>query len=347
MSRAKNGQPTRTTITMKDVARLADVSQSTVSRVLSASSSTAVPISEETAQRINDAVKQLGYYPNLTARALRSQKTHMIAMMIADIANPYYHFMVRKVQEVARQHNYDVLISISNHEQDNELHFIEAMMRRPVDGVILTPYHLTDVELSKLIERTNVPVAVLSRRFTSAGVDGIYSDDGLAVYKATQWLIRERKHERIAFVGVPGTRPGERRMQAFLKAMQEAGLPTPAKYQKGGDFGSEAGEKVMRELMALKTRPTAVFACNDLMALGCIAVAQDLGLRVPEDVAVMGFDDIPEASRMRPRLTTVAQHPLEMGEMLAQALFERIEGKVSGSARLLEVPCKLMVRESA
>jgi DNA-binding LacI/PurR family transcriptional regulator len=346
----KNGRNTRTKVTMRDVARLADVSQSTVSRVLSASSSpTAVPISEETAQRINDAVKQLGYYPNLTARALRGQKTHMIAMMIADIANPYYHFMVRRVQEVARQHNYDVLISISNHDKDNELHFVEAMMRRPVDGVIITPYHLTEKELGALIERTSVPVTVLSRRFAAIGVDGIYSDDGLAVYEATQWLIQKRKHKRIAFIGVPGTRPGDRRMQAFLKAMQEAGLPTPDNYQKAGDFGSEAGERAMRELMALppRQRPTAVFASNDLMALGCIAVAQDLGLRVPEDVAVMGFDDIPEASRTRPRLTTVAQHPLEMGEKLAEALFERIEGKASGAARLFEVPCKLMMRESA
>src|SRR5258708_40205614 len=121
-------------VTMRDVARLAGVSQSTVSRVLSNTSSV-VPISEETYQRVLEAVTTLGYYPNLTARSLRAQHTFMIAMMIADISNPFYHFMVRSVQDSAYSHNYDMLIANTDHIYENERHFCETIMRRPVDGV--------------------------------------------------------------------------------------------------------------------------------------------------------------------------------------------------------------------
>ncbi len=332
---------------MRDVARLAGVSQSTVSRVLSRSVSSGVTISEETIQRVQDAVQQLGYRPNLAARGLRGQKTQLIAMMIADITNPYYHLMLRKVQEIARQRHFDVLLADTGHDPENEQHFIEGLVQRPVDGVVLTPYHVKERDIARLIEQTGAAVAVVSRQYRHPLVDHVYVDDGRGAYEATRWLIEERHHQRIAFIGVPGTRPGERRLQAFRQAMSEAGLSVPEEYVKSGDFTSEAGERSLRELMALPERPTAVFACNDLMALGCIMAAQAMGLEVPKDVAIIGFDDIPQATWSRPKLTTVAQHPVEIGEQLARVLFERIDGIEKGPGRDIKIAPELVVRESA
>lgn len=338
---------TRKVITMRDVAELAGVSQSTVSRVLNAGASGAVPISAETARRVQDIAQQLGYRPNLTARSLRGQRTMLIGMMIADISNPYYHLMLRKVQDIARSRQFDVILADTNHDPTNELHFIEGLMRRPVDGVILTPYHLAEQDLGRLIERTGAAVVVVSRRYRLPAVDHVYVDDERGAYEATRWLIEQRGHRRIAFIGVPGTRPGERRLSAFRRAMREAGLGVPAEYVKDGDFTSATGSRLMRELLQLRERPTAVFACNDLMALGCILTAQAMGLNVPGDVAVVGFDDIPQATWIHPKLTTVAQHPIEIGAQLAKAVFERIEGTVTGSGRDFIISPELVVRESA
>lgn len=347
MLKVRNGRPARTPVTMRDVARLARVSQSTVSRVLSPSNATSVPISPETVQRVFAAVEQLGYHPNLTARSLRGQKTHMIAMMIADIANPYYQFMVRKVQDVAQRHNYDVLIVNTDHRYEAEQHFMDGIIRRPVDGVILCPYHLNYNDIDKLIERSNAAVVALGQHVIHPQVDRVYADDDKITSETTHWLIQQRHHQRIAFIGVPDTEVGKRRFGAFKRAMDEAGLHVPAEYIETGDFTIEAGERAMRALLSLKQPPTAVFACNDLMAVGSLVAAEDMGFHVPSDVAVVGFDNIPEASRMCPKLTTVAQYPSEMGEKLAEALFARIEGTEMGPGRLFEVPCKLIVRESA
>jgi DNA-binding LacI/PurR family transcriptional regulator len=344
MIRHKTGQRT---VTMRDVANLAGVSQSTVSRVLNQSADSAVPISEDTAQRVYNAVKQLGYYPNLTARSLRGQKTQLLAMMIADICNPFYQVMVRNVQDVARRHHYDVLIANTDHDRQNELHFLEGIIRRPVDGVIIIPYHIDARDIDSLIQRTGVPVVTLGSNFGHMQVDQVFGDDEKATHEGTQWLVAERGHRRIAYIEVPGTHPSHRRLRGFRRAMREAGLHVPAEYVRPGDFGVETGERAMRELMQLPTPPTAVVACNDLMAIGCITVAQQMGLKVPQDVAVMGFDDIPEALRIRPTLTTLAQYPAEMGERLAASLFDRIEERYDGLARTFEVPCRLIVRESA
>lgn len=334
-------------VTMRDVANLAGVSQSTVSRVLNQSADSPVLISEDTAQRVYDAVKQLGYYPNLTARSLRGQKTQLLAMMIADISNPFYQHMVRNVQDVARKYHYDVLISNSDHNQQNERHFLEGIIRRPVDGVIIVPYHIDAGDVDALIQRTGVPVVTLCNNFDHQMVDQVFGDDEKATYEGAQWLICERGHRRIAYIEVPGTHPSKRRLRGFRRAMREAGLHVPHEYIRPGDFSVEAGERAMRELMQVPMPPTAVIACNDLMAIGGITAAHEMGLKVPADIAVMGFDNIPESMRIQPTLTTLAQYPSEMGTKLAELLFERIEGCYDGPARAVEVPCRLIVRESA
>jgi DNA-binding LacI/PurR family transcriptional regulator len=332
---------------MRDVARLADVSQSTVSRVLNQTPSQ-IPVSDETQQRIYQAVEQLGYHPNAHARSLRGQKTRMIAMLIADVSNAFYHPMVRAVQDVAREHEYDLIIASSDHRRENEEHFCQSIMRRPVDGLIIVPYHLSEDELEELLRRTGASIACLGQHIQHPQIDVVYGNDGEATYDAARWMIEVRGYREIGFIGVnPALLAGVRRYDAFRRAVDEAGLTVPAEFFQESDWSVEGGGRAMRALLDLPSPPRAVFACNDNMAIGAILAAQELGRIVPDDIAVIGFDNIAAGSWIRPRLTTVAQYPIEIGEQLARALFERIEKKYMGPGRRVEVPCRLIERESA
>ena len=336
----------RNPVTMKDVARLAGVSQSTVSRVLSPSASP-IPISQETTEKVLQAIEQLGYRPNLAARSLRGQKTNMIAIMIADISNPMYHTIVRTVQAIAREREYDVLIANTDHVYENEIHFIEAMLRRPVDGVLMVPYQLTNDDLSELIAQVGAPLVVLAWPGYFEQVDTVFVDDERATREAVQWLIEAKGHQRIGFIGVSrALPPGERRRQGYQQAMAAFHLPVPAGYIREGDFTIESGQRAMRELLSLPEPPTAVFACNDRMAIGALDAASAMHVRVPQDVALVGFDNIPETAIIRPRLTTIDQNAAAIGEQMARALFERIEGTASEAGRIYEIPCQLIERES-
>jgi LacI family transcriptional regulator len=344
---AANGPHRPAPVTMRDVARAANVSQSTVSRVLSRSSSS-IPISDETVQRVLEAVEKLGYRPNQYARSLRGQKTHLLAMMIADITNPFYHPMVRAVQDVAMRHGYDVLIANTDHAREKELLFCDSIIRRPVDGVLMVPYYLTNADMDRLIERTGAALAAVGGHIDHPLVDVAAGDDGQATYEAVKWLITQRGHRRIGLISVTSHFPtGERRYRAFLRAMVEANLPTPPAYIYEGDWSVASGSRAVKAFLSLPEPPTALFACNDTMAIGALVAAEEMGFRVPGDIAIVGFDDIPAASWVRPKLTTVAQFPAEMGEQLAKAIFERIDGTVSGSRRLFDIPCRFIERESA
>ncbi len=330
---------------MRAVAKLAGVSQSTVSRVLSQSPSN-VPISEKTFKRVYEAIDALGYHPNMTARSLRTQRTHMIAIMIADITNPFYHSITRTIQDAARQHSYDVIIANTDHLQEYERRFCDAMMRRPVDGIIMMPYHLSDDDIDQLLEYTGAEIVVLGEHVHHPGVDVVHADDELATYEAIRWLIEEKHHQRIGFIHVPDTKPGERRIRGYEHALHDTGVELVPEYIQAGDWSVESGEQALQNLLALPTPPTALFACNDHMAIGALNRALDLSLRIPQDIAIVGFDNIPATALVRPKLTTIAQHPVEIGNLMAQALFERIEQVHTNPQRVLASKMELIVRDS-
>jgi LacI family transcriptional regulator len=333
---------------MRDVALAAGVSQSTVSRVLSPSSpGSKVPISEETQKRILAVVEKLGYHPNQYARSLRGKKNFMIGMLIADISNPFYHPMVRAVQDVASEYHYSVMIANSDHLREKELLFCESLLRRPVDGAVMIPYHLNDDDLRDLIARTGMAIAAVGNHIRHPEVDIAFADDTKASYAAVRWLIEQRGHRRIAMICANHQFPVIiRRYGAFRQAMEDAGLAVPDEYVIEGDWSVESGRNAIATLLALPEPPTAVFAASDTIAIGALEAAEEKNFRVPEDIAIIGFDDIPLASWVRPRLSTVAQYPGEMGTLLARALFQRIQGEYTGPSRRFEVPCLFIERES-
>lgn len=334
---------------MRDVAKAANVSQSTVSRILSPSSNQSkVPISEETIEKVLSVVEELGYQPNQYARSLRGQKNHVIGMLIADISNPFYHPMVRAVQDVASHYQYSVMIANSDHLYEKEMLFCESLLRRPVDGAIMIPYHLTDDDLDNLIARTGMAIGAVGNHIQHPKVDIAFADDTKASYDVVRWLIEKRGHQRIAMICANHEFPViKRRYGAFQQAMKDSGLSVPAEYVIEGDWSTESGSRAISVLLALPTPPTAVFAACDTIAIGALDAAEKMNYRVPEDIAIIGFDDIPAASWVRPQLSTVAQYPGEMGNLLAKALFERITGEYDGPSRRFEVPFRFFERASA
>jgi DNA-binding LacI/PurR family transcriptional regulator len=283
----------------------------------------------------------------VVARSLRTQRTQTVAVLIADLSNGFYHPIARAIQDVARKHDYEVLISNSDHLYENEKHFCEIVLGRGVDGVIMVPIHLTNADLDHYVSQTHIPFVVLAEYITHPNIDVVYVDDQRATYEATRWLIDECGHRKIGYVGVPEyLPPGPRRLRGFTQALNESGLSPDPRFMEMGDFTLEGGKRAAHSLIERGELPTALIVVNDLMAIGVILALQEAGYSIPEDVAVVGFDDIPEATIVRPTLTTIAQNPRDIGEKLAKALFERIENPNMSERRVFESSFKLIPRQS-
>jgi len=319
---------------MRDVAELAGVSQPTVSRVLN-KKNTSIAISDETRAKVLAAAEALNYHPNVLARSLRTQKTQMIAVMIADISNNFYHRIVRAIQDTAREHQYDVMITNSDHVYQTEKQFLSAVTRRPVDGVIMIPIHLTHKDIDTFLKQTHTPIAVLGQHIDHPKVDVVYANDEPAIYDVTRWLAEDKGLNQIGFIGVPDDLPpGPRRYSGFKRAMSDLQLPINPSHIVEADFTVEGGKRAAHQLIEVGDLPDALVVLNDLMAIGVILTLQDAGYCVPDDIAVVGFDDIMEATIVRPALTTIAQNPYDIGHKLGSLLFERIKDPTLPPRRL-------------
>lgn len=333
-------------VTMNDVAKLAGVSQPTVSRVLS-NKNTFHSIPEDTRARVLAAAKELNYHPNVLAQSLRTAKTQMIAVMIADISNNFYHRIVRAIQDVADQENYDVMLTNSDHIYRSEKRFLSAVSRRPVDGVIMVPIHLTQEDIDTFSKQTHTPVVVLGQQISVPNMDVVYGDDEGAIYSATRWLVEEQGYQSVGYVGVTEDfPPGPRRYRGFERALTDLNMQINTDHIIESDFTIEGGKQVAYQLIQRGNLPRSLIVINDLMALGVLVTLLDAGYQVPEDIAILGFDDIQEATLVRPTLSTIAQDPYDMGQKLSKLLFERIEDP-SLPARYVESHLKLIKRESA
>lgn len=344
MPRNKTGHSSKTP-TMQDVARLAGVSQSTVSRVLSDTTSL-VPVSDETKEKIFNAVAQLGYQPNLIARSLRTQHTQMIAVMIGDISNAFYHPIVRMVQDIASSYDYDVLISNSDHVYENEKNFLNTVLRRPVDGIIMSPHRLSTEDLDAFIKRSHIPIVGIGAQTQHPLIDVIGGTSEPATYQAISWLIH-KGHRRIGFIGVADdVSPGPPRLRGYQRAMADAGLIVEPGFVQKVEFTLAGGQQAMRLFLQQSEPPTAIFACNGLMAIGAMDVAQEAGYRIPDDFSLIGFDDIPEASIVRPKLTVIGRDLSAIGRQAIELLLERINGEVTGEGRYFQSEWTLIERAS-
>ena len=333
--------------TQADVARLAAVSQPVVSYVLSGNVD--APVAPETRERVLQAIAELDYVPNHTARSLRRQRSFTIASIIPDITNPFYPAFARAIQDVAEPAGYDLIAYNTDGDLERERKYLRSALAGRVDGVIITPLRLPLEECVPLVDQGICVVAHTIQTLSDPSVplDTLGIDNVAAARAAVNFLI-ERGHRRIGMVaGVAGTPRREDRVRGYTEALRDHGLLFDRMLVRGADFTEAGGYAATIELLRMEERPTAIFAANDMMAMGALRALRETGLRVPEDMALVGFDGLPLAQLMDPPLTTVAQHPERLGAKAAELLLERLAGVGPSHGRRIAMPFDLVVRQSA
>lgn len=327
--------------TQKDVAVLAGVSQATVSMVLSGASA-AIPA--ETFEKITEAARQLGYIPNRFAQALKTNRTMTIACIVPDITNPYYPALIRGIQSIAEGQSYDVISVNTDGLADRERHFLNWSRQGRVDGVIGVFWTLRALDFIDVL-KAGIPVVRIEptrKRPGDLPLDNIYVDGLAASYAMVRYLIG-RGHIRVSMVAGRGG-PQTVRVDGYMTALAEAGGEPDVVLDE--TFNEEGGFRAAQVILTRKLRPSAIFAANDLMAIGVMKALREAGLSVPGDIAVAGFDDISAASLVSPGLTTVAQFQYDIGVRAAEILLGRLHGKTPGTGTAVEMPFKLIERGS-
>jgi len=324
-------------VTIADVAAAAGVSMMTVSRALNNKEG----VSEATRQRILQIAQEMGYRPSGVARGLATQRTRTIGLVVPDIANPFFALIARGVENVARIHNYTIFLLNSDEDPDREIAILHSLWEQRVDGLILCSSRLEETRLTARLER--FPHVVLVNRRLETAVPRLCTlnvADEQGARQAVDYFIAAG-HTQIAFIAGPETsRSGRRRLQGYRQSLQAGGLPYRAELVRRCVPDTEGGYAAAAALLNQCPQVTAVFAYNDLTATGVLRAAADLGRRVPQDLAIIGVDDIPLASLVTPALSTLRIAKRELGARAMRLLTQLMSG-----APLLEACHQLIIPE--
>ena len=334
------GEPAATP-SIYEVAHAAGISVATVSRVLNDKG----PVRAETRQRVLEAVEQLGYVPHSAARSLSTRRTMSIGVLLPDMHGAFFSEIVRGIDLAARAAGYHLLVSGSHSDAAETAALLQTLHGR-VDGLILMAPGLGGAWLQKALPR-RVPVVLLNDDGTDDRHDSLRIDNRLGARLAVEHLIG-LGHRAIAFLGGPvGNADAAERLAGYREGLVAGGLPLNGHLEMAGDFGEESGLQAGAKVAALIPRPTAIFAANDAMAIGCLAALRERGLQVPEDVSLVGFDDVPIARYLTPALTSVQVPIAELGRRAMSRLLELMEGAPRSPAVHAVIAPTLSIRGSA
>jgi LacI family transcriptional regulator, galactose operon repressor len=328
-------------VTITDVARHAHVSKTTVSHVLSGNRA----VAPATGERVRRSIETLGYRPSWPARSLRTRQTQMVALIVPDLTNPFYPTLARGLEAGLESGGYRAFICSSDGHPDRERAYLHEVCDRGVDGIVLDSFHLTVDDLHGATGGRLPVVWIGGSQFDHPGVDSVRSDDEGGAHAATEHLVR-RGHTRIAMLDGP-VGSGATRRAGYRRALAEAGLQAYPDPPLRTDWTRAGGRVQAQKLLALDLAPTAVFCSNDLTAIGVLDAAAAVGLVVPDELAVVGFDDIEPASLLTPSLTTVLNPAFETGFEAGRMLGERMTGSYGGPARAVTLPSPLVIRATS
>jgi LacI family transcriptional regulator len=304
------------TITIYDVAREAGVSMATVSRVVNGNPN----VKPATRKKVLNVIRQLGYRPNAVARGLASKKTTTVGVVIPDISNHFYAELTRGIEDIAAMYHYNIILSNSDLKKEKEISLIETLLEKQVDGLLFLGGEVTEVH-RQVLAATSVPIVLAATRDEKKELPYVTIDQIQAAKEATSVLIHEGR-QRIALIGGPLTDSvnGYPRYLGYKGALEENDLPFDDELIRIGDYRYRSGYEAMADLLNTKPDITAVFAVSDEMAVGALHAAQDLGRKVPEDLSIIGFENIPLSSQVRPLLSTVAVPMYDIGAVAMRLL---------------------------
>ena len=305
--------------TIRDVAKLAGVAPITVSRVLNKSGY----VSPATRDRVEAAALELNYVPNMLARSFRSNQTNTLALVLSDITNPFWTTAARGVEDVASRHGYNVIFCNTDESARKQDQYLTVLLQRRVDGVLLVPAQSKPDDVQQL-QAQNVPVVVLDRRVPGVSVDVVRGTSTKGSRQLIDYLI-DMGHTRIAVLGgSEQVSVSEERITGYVQALETAGLPVDPTLILRGEFTVESGAAMMEACLQLEPLPSAIFPANNFIAMGALRTLRKAGLRVPDDISLVAFDDLP-AYVFEPFVTVVAQPAYEMGKVAAELLLQRID----------------------
>lgn len=327
--------------TINDVAKRAGVSPVTVSRVLNA----APNVNAATRERVKLAIAELGYVPNVVARSLRSRRTRSLALILPDITNPFWPTVARGVEDAAQQGGYTVLLCNSDENAVKQARYLEVVASQQVDGVIIAPCDSDASRLAMLRDR-GVATVVIDRRIDDWDVDTVRGDSVGGAHVLVRHLI-DLGHKQIAVLAGPaGASTSQDRVAGYEAALMHAGQPLDPQLVRYGEFREASGRQMMESVLEERPDITAVFAANNAIALGALEALGACGLRVPQDIALVCFDDLPHASQLFPFLTVAEQPAYEMGLEAARLLLSALEADAPLAPRHVMLPSRLIVRQS-
>lgn len=328
--------------TIKDVAELAGVSTATVSHVINNTRH----VEANTKQSVILAMKELGYQVNSLARSLRSGETKTIGLIVPDASNLFFADIARQIENIGYENGYSVILCNSDNDIEKQRHYINTLIAKQIDGAIFISAGESSEDLEKLAN-SNIPVVVADRNVPLSLADVVLLDNEEAGYLAVRHLL-ELGHRKIGCITGPfDISPSMQRVSGYKRALQEYGVSVLEDYIVAGDFTFKGGNTSMGVLLNLENRPTAVFVLNDMMAIGAISTARRFNLQVPQDISIVGFDDIELASAINPSLTTIAQPIQEMAKIAAERLIDKmISGGFDLENEKFLLKAKLIIRES-
>ncbi|MCS7462109.1 LacI family transcriptional regulator [Paenibacillus doosanensis] len=326
--------------TIYDVAQAAGVSIATVSKVINGTGR----ISDKTRKHVTNIMEQLKYQPSMVASALTGKSTFTVGLTLPDLANPFFAEIARAVEDRGHEYGFNVFICSTDNDPDREIKYFSLLTQKRVDGVIVATRTEKDLFLKKLIQQ-HVPITLITGEMPALAVDTVMVDDFLGGYQAGSHLTG-LGHRRIAILAEDvNTMSNRERIRGCKQAMAEAGVASDERLIAAGEFTVDSGKEAMRRLLELGEPPTAVFACNDLLAIGAIQAARERGLQLPRQLSVVGFDNTILATIIDPPLTTVAQPIQEIGRQAMDLLMQEIKGEKSMRQRVVLMP-ELVVRGS-
>ncbi|WP_342490839.1 catabolite control protein A [Bacillus sp. FSL R5-0422] len=328
-------------VTIYDVAREANVSMATVSRVVNGNPN----VKPTTRKKVLEAIDRLGYRPNAVARGLASKKTTTVGVIIPDISSIFYSELARGIEDIATMYKYNIILSNSDQNTDKELHLLNTMLGKQVDGIVFMGGNITDV-LVEEFKRSPVPIVLAASVEEQAQTPSVNINYEQAIYDSVQLLV-EKGHKRIAFVSGPMSEPinSMRKLAGYKRALEEAGIAFDDALVAEGDYSYDSGIESLAHLLEQSDNPTAVIAATDEMALGVIHGAQDRGVSIPEDLEVIGFDNTRLSLMVRPQLTTVVQPTYDIGAV-AMRLLTKLMNKEQVDDQIVELPHRIEERQS-
>jgi DNA-binding LacI/PurR family transcriptional regulator len=326
---------------IRAIAKMANVSIATVSRTTNH-----VPtVNPRIAKRVWEVIDKLDYFPNTQARALVSGRSRLLGLIISEITNPFFPELIQGFEEIAVENGYEILISSTNYDPKRMSGCIRRMLERKVDGVAIMTFGIEEPLLDQLAKR-NVPMVFIDVGPQRPGISVLKVDYHHGIRQGVQHLAA-LGHRKIVFISGPvKLHSAQSRVTAFVQSLSECGIPVDSKSIIQGDHTMEGGVIAMQDILAAKTRPTAVMCSNDLAAIGVLHAIYRAGLRVPDDFSVIGFDDIHMAEVTIPPLSTIQMSRFDLARAAVSALKAEVEGHGETTKHEFGIKTKLVVRES-